>query len=128
MQFSQLILIGLGINFHRLFWDDANFKFAAENTESQVGTYMLERSTIKVYDVTNWHHSNSFYIIDVNAFGSLIQLKPLQEVGFTIKGFIKGLRNESNAEGVRMMNFEYLTYYKLNFVDNPRILKVTVSD
>jgi len=124
-EFIEPIIIGFGFNFHQLLWNDENFKFSDGESQTKVGEYSYNKRPIRIYNVANWAMLSYFFVIDAKQFGNL-KLFQFQNDD-NQRGFISGKMMVENAGSI-MLIFEYLAFFKIEFIDAPRILKVVVSE
>jgi hypothetical protein len=123
--FEEPFILGVGVNFHPLFWNVGEFSFAQSEDQNRVGEYKIGDKIIDVYNITNWAPRRSFFIVDAKSFGILNQV----ELGKKDeKRFIEGKREPKNENQTHILEFNYHSYFKFDFVEAARFIKVVVGD
>lgn len=123
-------IIGTGINFNGLLWDDKNFKpLDVEDANHKVGLYKAGDRDIDIYSISNWNYTNSFFIIDAASFAGLRLAQPKDQEQYKRKEFIRALFDDQRYEqGIPQFYFLFSVYYQFRFAANPRGLMIKVIE
>ncbi len=125
LEFEAPFILGFGFNFHSLFWNVEEFNFTQKADQNRVGEYKFGDKIISVYNITNWAPRNSFLIVDAKSFGVLGQI----ELGENKeRRFVEGKREQKNKDQMLVFEFKYESYFKFDFAESPRYIKVIVGD
>jgi hypothetical protein len=124
------VIVGTGINFNGLLWEDKNFKpLDSEDANHKVGLYKAGEKAIDIYSISNWNYTNSFFIVDAELFGDLSLTQPQDQEQFKIKEFIKLLfEDRPDEQGQPQFYFLFSVYYEFRFKANPRGLRIRITE